>query len=114
VEGSELGYLGGGDCARDMISSSSFDACSCSFSSISSPTDAPSLASPVPDNVIAECSEAGRNSVRSYARCKGESVCDCRAVCESMNIAVVLIQLSPVWEAVDVQVWAWHRPRLTF
>lgn len=58
VEGSGLGYLGGGDCARDIISSSSFD--TCSFSSISSRTDdGPSLASSsVPDNVMAECSES--------------------------------------------------------
>ena len=88
MDGSELGYLGGGDCARDIISSSSFDACS--FSSLSSRTDdGPSLAaSSVPDNVMAECSESLFGSSGLYPSHKGAKGCDCRANC--MNILVVV------------------------
>jgi hypothetical protein len=56
-----MGYLGGGEFARDSNSSSSFDAWS-TFSSISTPTDGPSLASCVPDNVVT----GSLNSARNY------------------------------------------------
>jgi hypothetical protein len=52
ADGSEVGYRGGGDRVR-----STFDVMTCSSIDLSSPTGSvcqPSLASCVPDNVIAE------------------------------------------------------------